>query len=135
MSPRMSPQASDNLAGAFPARVRVGALDYTVRYWSPQASDNTRAIGLCDRSTCTILIRSGMVPQKEAEVLIHEIFHAAWDGAGLAMEDDHPEERVVNALGYQWLQILRDNPNLFDYVLRVFDGATLPLGKIRGKAA
>lgn len=117
----------------FPENVRVGALDYKVKRWTPQAAENTRALGLCDRDTCTILIKEGMAPQKEAEVLIHEVFHAAWDGAGLNLDEYPSEERTVNGLGYTWLQVLRDNPELFAYVNSVFAGSTLPLTKGRSR--
>lgn len=111
-----APKAAPKL----PARVRIGALDYTVKPWSPMAADNTSAYGMCDRSTCVILIREDLVPQKMAEVLVHEVLHACYHGAGLVIDEGISEERIVLALALQWVQVLRDNPALLSFILEVF---------------
>lgn len=103
-----------------PASVRVGALDYAIKPWSQKAADNTRAYGMCDRATLVILIQEDLTPQKQAEVLLHEILHACYDNAGLNMEPTLEEERVVNGMGYQLLQVIRDNPKLMVFLQAVF---------------
>lgn len=103
-----------------PTSVRVGALDYAVKVWNKQAADNTGAYGLCDRSSCTILVRTDVPEQKVAEVLLHEITHAAYDGLGLNTKQVRDEEEIVNSLGYIHLQVLRDNPHLTAYINGVF---------------
>lgn len=111
---------SAGIAPALPKSVRVGALVYTVKTWDPRAADNTMALGICDRETCVILIKSTLVPQKMAEVLWHEVLHACYDGSGLR-EGEHFEERTVNALGYTTLQVIKDNPDLLVYLTEALD--------------
>lgn len=54
-------------------------------------------------------------PQKAAEVVIHELLHAAWQVSALP-GGTGTEERAVNALAVTMTQILRDNPKLIDWL-------------------
>lgn len=117
--PKREPVKSDR--PPYPTTIRVGAMDYTVKPWDPRAAHNTGALGMCDRCSNTILLMTGMVPQKEAEVLLHEVVHAAYDGSGLNTNHERSEEQIVNVLGYMWLQLIRDNPALMEYLQAVFD--------------
>lgn len=110
----------------FPTSVRIGPHDWTVKLWDEQAAGNTQALGLCDKHTCTILIMEGMAPQKEAEVLMHEIIHAIYDVGGLRYLE-HQEEAVVNAMGYHMVGIVRDNPDLMDYFAAAMRPTTVHL--------
>lgn len=103
-----------------PATVRIGAFTWAIKDWEARAADNSRAYGMCDKGTHTILIQEGMRPQKEAEVLLHEVFHAIYDVSGLGLMDNMPEEPIVNMLGYHMLQVIRDNPNLMAYLAACF---------------
>jgi hypothetical protein len=40
--------------------------------------------------------------------------HAAWDAAGIGKRTD--EERVVTMLSNQMTQVIRDNPEVFDWI-------------------
>jgi hypothetical protein len=106
-----------------PKSVRIGALDYKVKTWSPKAADNTGALGLCDRETCKILLKGTLGPQKMAEVLLHEVVHGCFDGAGLRVDLGPHEENIVNGLGYQLLQVIRDNPKLIAFLQGAFPNA------------
>lgn len=108
------------IAPALPKSVRVGPLVYTIKRWSHMAGDNSEAYGLCDRTTCVILVREDLSPQKAAEVLWHEVLHAAYSGAGLTV-GEHFEERTVNALTYTTLQVIKDNPDLLVYLTEALD--------------
>lgn len=111
----------------FPSPIRIGGLDYEVKLWERRAADNSNAYGICDRETCVILIAEGLVPQREAEVLLHEVLHAAYDCAGLnAIRADLSEERTVGTLTHQLIAIWRDNPKLVQYMEQVFRGSFSP---------
>jgi hypothetical protein len=104
-----------------PASVRVGPFDYKVKLWSALAADNAGAYGMCDLHRTTILIREDMSETRVAEVLLHEVFHAAYEIAGLKVDkDDITEERFVNSMGYQMVQVWRDNPDLIRFMEEVF---------------
>lgn len=100
-----------------PATLRIGGLDYTVKEWNKQAAENAGCWGLCDRTTLTILVCEGLPPQREAEVLLHEVLHAAYDVGGLNAIAEHlSEERLVGVLTYQLIAVWRDNPQLVAYL-------------------
>lgn len=96
-----------------PSTVRVGPFDYDVQSWAANdAPDNVN--GECALNLLRIRIRDDMVPQKLAEVLLHEVLHAMWDIAELGEAVD--EETAVSGLGKQLLAVIRDNPELIDFV-------------------
>lgn len=103
-----------------PATVRVGQYDYTIKPWGQRASNNTQAYGMCDRGTQVILIAKGLTVQHEAHVLVHEIFHAAYDTGSLRDGDANHEEFTVAVLSNQWSQIIRDNPDLMAYLEQAY---------------
>ena len=111
---------SVGIVPSLPKSVRVGPLVYTIKRWSPMASSNAEAYGICDRTTCVILVREDLSPQKAAETLWHEVLHAAYHGAGLTV-GEHFEERTVNALTFTTLQVIKDNPDLLVYLTEALD--------------
>lgn len=98
-----------------PKTIRVGAFDYSVK-----VVEDLPDLGGCNADTLSIYLRPGMPVQKTCEVLIHEILHACFDGASLAKAGRLTEEHVVDALGYQIVQVMRDNPALLAFVGEVF---------------
>lgn len=108
---------------ARPTSVRIGGLDYTIKSWEKRAADNSGAYGICDRETLVILIVDYLPPQREAEVLLHEVLHGAYDCGGLnAIREGLSEERTVGVLTHQLVAIWRDNPQLVAYLEGVFRG-------------
>lgn len=104
-----------------PATIRVCGTDWTVKPWGQQASHNTEAYGMCDKSTLVILIRADMAIQQEAQVLLHEVFHACWTMGGMReFNDANDEERVVSIVTYQFLTVIRDNPAFIKYLQEAF---------------
>lgn len=98
-----------------PKTIRVGALDYAVK-----VDEDLTDLGGCNVDTLAIYLRAGLPVQKTCEVLIHEVLHACYDGASLAKAGKLTEEQVVNGLGYQLVQVMRDNPALLGFVGEVF---------------
>ncbi len=105
-----------------PRTIRVGPFDYTVKQWSGMASSNAGNWGLCDRCTLTILVAEGLHPMREAEVLLHEVLHAAYDTGHAGATEG--EEAMVSTLGYQLSQVIRDNPDLMRYFEEVYRPTT-----------
>jgi hypothetical protein len=52
--------------------------------------------------------------QMEAETLVHEMLHGAWEVAGL--HDGDSEEKVVTALSKQLCSIIQANPQLIAWL-------------------
>ncbi len=100
-----------------PAKLRIGALDYDVL---PSQGDHPDELGSVNPDMLRIYLRNGIPAQKVAEVLIHEILHACYDGASLAKAGKLTEEHIVNGLGYQIVQVMRDNPALLKFIGDVF---------------
>lgn len=109
-----------------PTTVRIGPHDYTIKQWGKMAADNDGSLGLCDKTTSTILVADYLSDQKACEVLIHECLHACYDVAGLHYgpgkgDATVEEERLVNGLAYAVTGVLRDNPQLLAYVAKVYN--------------
>ncbi|WP_298962263.1 hypothetical protein [uncultured Methylobacterium sp.] len=110
---------TDDLPAAIerPSSVRVGPFVYSIRDMTEIEFHRDNLIGFCDKKDLEIAIWPDMHRQKQAEVLFHEIFHACWNAGGLDGTHDRPdEEKVVVAFGLQFLQVVRDNPDVLAWV-------------------
>lgn len=92
-----------------PKSVRVGYRTYRVEEWSPAQATAADAFGECDKVNGIIRIRSDLEQALKAEVLSHEIHHAAYFHGQLEPGDS--EERVVSVMAVQMTQVRRDNPD------------------------
>lgn len=63
-------------------------------------------------------------PEYAAEVLVHEILHAAWHHGNLSevVSDDKDEEVVVSVLGTVLTDLIVKNPKLITYIQRLYAG-------------
>lgn len=100
-----------------PDTIRVGYLDYTIEAWSAAHATTADRIGECDRQNSIIRVRDDLPPQKTAEVLLHEVLHAAYDMGCVGGED---EEKTVSIFGRQLTQIWRDNPQFVAFMESTF---------------
>ena len=100
-----------------PKTIKVGYRDYVVEEWSPRDASAADRSGECDRLNGVIRIRTDVQPQFVAQVLWHEVLHAAYDMGDLDTSD---EEKIVTVLANQTMQIFRDNPDLLAFI----NGAT-----------
>jgi hypothetical protein len=96
-----------------PDFVQVGHMRIAVIAMPERGSARKDADGWFDYQRATIEVWEGLAPQIKAEVLLHEILHAACIAGNTGLEGD-AEERVVTGLAPVLLMMLRDNPNLFD---------------------
>ncbi len=97
-----------------PESVRIGGVEYAVRY-TPHLNDGVHmAYGYIDYEKCTIELSDtcGTAHQKRCVTLLHEILHGIRNHAGLVIEN---EEEVVDMFAKGIYQVLQDNgARLFD---------------------
>lgn len=94
-----------------PKTVVIGHRTYKVRELKKRNGEE----GLCEYTKGLIWVRSAKRPPSEAAcTLLHEMFHAIWDSAALGECAD--EESAVEALSNGLTQIIRDNPEVFDWI-------------------
>jgi hypothetical protein len=113
---RKSPRVvSAELIAKLPSSVRVGPFDFRLERWSSHAADDARAWGRCSYSEIAIRIQENIpLPEKAADVLLHEIGHAIfWTWK---LQDGDKEERIVSTMATAWTQVYRDNPWLIDWI-------------------
>lgn len=107
----------DKAAPERPTSVKVGPFVYSVRDMTEVEYHRDNLIGFCDKHSLEIGVWPEMNLQKQAEVLLHEVFHAAWNAGGLDGITKSPsEEEVVVAFGIQFLGVIRENPDLMAWV-------------------
>jgi hypothetical protein len=68
----------------------------------------------CDRFNLVIRIREDIPHQIQAECIIHEVLHAAWEMADIPNKSD--DEKAVTGLANVMSQVIRDNPDLVAYL-------------------
>lgn len=92
-----------------PETVKIGGVDYIVEY-VPDLRDGDQGLnGWIRYNDCKIQIDADLSDQRKRIVLWHEIVHGLLENAGAESEHD---EKIVVALGYGLVQVLRDNPQL-----------------------
>ena len=91
-----------------PSIIKVGHADYTIAFSS--FKERTDIDGRQDGMNQYIQIQTGLPAQREAYVLLHEVFHAIYAEFGL-LEGDLSEERVVDGLSRGFATFVRDNPD------------------------
>jgi hypothetical protein len=108
-----------------PFIVRVGFMDVPV-FMDHEANGN-EARGMYYPHENKIKLDTTLVPQEQAEVLIHEVLHAIW--ADRVIGDKATEEKAVVNLAKGIALLVRDNPNFFDTIKAALNGTPLPLTK------
>ena len=97
-----------------PATIRVGYQDYTVEDWKPSEAHVNSRDGECDKHHMVIRVRADLERRRKAEVLLHEVLHAAFSMGDLSGGDS--EEKTVTVLGSQMTQVWRDNPEFIAFM-------------------
>lgn len=93
-----------------PASVRVGYRDYAIEAWPASHAHASSRYGECDTLNGVIRVMDGLPGLVTAEILLHEVFHAAWEAGCLDDKDD--QERTVGVLSKVFVQVWRGNPAL-----------------------
>lgn len=102
-----------------PKTLKVGAYNYDV-ILDPEwiiGSDEKNKWGTCDTVKFTLSV--GNLKEMPSApflvgILLHEIFHAIWAHQNLRPKES--EENVMVAFEVGMVQVLRDNPNLLDWI-------------------
>ena len=129
MSTMMAEKAPEIMPGNIPASVRIGAVTYTITIdpdaWMRYEHENQSKgyYGHTEHRPATILINPDSTPDVVRLTLWHEIQHALcetvmgspnWLDLGETKNDR--EEAVIRAFESPTLLVLRDNPDLADYL-------------------
>ena len=97
-----------------PDSVRIGGVEYSVKYVDWLNDGINMCYGLIDYGDCTISLSAtaGTGHEKQCRTLWHEILHGIREHAGLEIEN---EEAVVEMFAKGIYQVLQDNGHrLFD---------------------
>jgi hypothetical protein len=97
-----------------PGKIKIFGYEFTVDLLDEERMHDV--IGWCDHNRQAIHVQAGLVPELEAETLIHEILHAIAHFTHLKETSD--EERWVQCLGMGFHTVLHDNPLLREYLLK-----------------
>lgn len=95
-----------------PKWVRVGPHRYRVRMVDALLPD-AGCDGLCSRDRLTIAVYADQARSQLADTLLHELTHAMLATAGLEKD---AEEAIALTLGPGLLALIRDNPDLIEWV-------------------
>ena len=97
-----------------PEKVRIGGVEYAIKYEPNLRLGNDLCYGLCkyDDSEIVLSTTDGTEHQRRCQTLWHEILHGIRNHAGLMIEN---EEEVVEMFAKGIYQVLQDNgARLFD---------------------
>ena len=101
-------------------KLTVGHLDYTIRPMCETDDGHGVNHGETDTIEQEIRIDADVSPGRQLEVLIHEIFHAAWDAyCGPAKAT---EEQAVGILGAALASVIRANKHLLPVLTALRNG-------------
>lgn len=95
-----------------PESVRIGGVEYVVKY-TPNLNDGVNmAYGRISYEDCTIELSDtvGKGHEKRCRILWHEILHGIREHAGLEIEN---EEAIVDMFSKGIYQVLQDNGRRF----------------------
>ena len=97
-----------------PRTIKVGPHDYTIR---PERRDGDDfAETHTDR--CEIIVSGKQCQSQLRDTILHEIFHACSDLAGLRFEmGEENDERYARRMAPVFLDVLRRNPRLVEFLV------------------
>lgn len=91
-------------------KIKIGGRAFTVRALTLEEETSLQAVGVFFCVEQQIAVSPRIMPDHQAETLLHEIAHAIWHVFGLPERAD--EERVSHAFGAGMAQVFRDSPAL-----------------------
>ena len=93
--------------------IKIFGQKYKVDY----AHNEEDSYGITDSATNRISIRHRLPEDKLVRVLMHEVAHAVIFESLLANRKRFDVEEVCDLVGYHIVDVLRDNPQLMEWVL------------------
>jgi hypothetical protein len=97
-----------------PKSIHISGMKYKIKY---DLAD-PEAYGLTDPDTNTIYIRPDIPEDKMIRVFVHEITHAVVFETPFSTRKRFDLEEMCDIVGYHFLNALRDNPEIVQYILR-----------------
>lgn len=107
-------------APPLPSRIELGYMSILIEEVD-EIDIPEDAIGIYHRAQNRIRIRKGLSRTERANTLVHELFHAIYKQYRLSTEVDDAEEveeLVVNSMANGWIELLRRNPKLWEFLLQ-----------------
>jgi hypothetical protein len=99
-----------------PKKVGIGRYTFRIRELSAKKADKLKIDGICDFANSRIGIRfDGHSNIEHAIILLHEMLHGCWEVTDLGDEPD--EETAVDKLSTMLVQTMRDNPDVWAYLM------------------
>lgn len=96
-----------------PKKVKIGPFWFSVE----KTSLLEDKVGMMDYRKQKIFIFDDMNEDIMADTLLHEILHTIFYASGVNEDFDHDgQERIVNTFATPLLQIIRDNPELVEFL-------------------
>lgn len=102
-----------------PKTVLIGHAYYEIKF-DKNISADAGALGLTGTETQRILLDPQMGPDVERETVLHEAMHGIWYQTLLDRQyRDKQEEDIIYTLAPRILELLKDNPELVEYLLEI----------------
>lgn len=103
-----------------PETVTVGPFEYEVvcdiERWNEEQQD-AGVMGLTLSQKLRIMIKPGLIAAQSADTLWHEVKHAIVDLFDHSDHDAYDQEEWITKMTSLELMVLRENPDLVDYLL------------------
>lgn len=112
-----------------PTKLKVFGQSYKIRY----DYTDTENFGLTDQETNTVHIRGKLQEDKIARVLMHEVTHAVLGETPYSLRQRFDVEEVCDIVGYFVMPVLKDNPQLVEYILSELDDERIDDGNTTGE--
>lgn len=101
-----------------PRKVTIGYRKYRVEELSKKQSDADEALGWHFNYPARIKVRlTELDPAEVANTFLHEILHGCWK-VGELPKKKIDEEQVVTVLANQLTQVIRDNPEVIEFIVK-----------------
>lgn len=97
-----------------PTSVQVADLVYSIKPFPLNSTESAELYGVCDNQASVIHYAKNQTDDRMQNTVLHETFHACWNRAGL--KDKDKEERIVTCMANVFIQVIRENPELMDWL-------------------
>lgn len=101
-----------------PATIKVGVFDFKVIMVKDDSLSKEGSLGETSFNDLTIKVDSNTPLRRCQAILLHEVLHSVVFMYRNDSESETPElnERQINSLTFGLLQVVRDNPQLVDFL-------------------
>jgi hypothetical protein len=93
--------------------VKIGAIRYAVSLVGDLRNGKRKLDGNINYTNTSIRLEADMDPQAHTQVLLHEILHGICMQGGLNIFEGH-----IDVLAFGVYQVLRDNPQLVEMIVK-----------------